>query len=320
MDERKPAGVLDISLLDRFPATMKLGDSLYLNENLDEKDPETLRSFIASLPSLPAKLRFSCTILCTGGSAKLSVSKHKFIVRKNDVLLVSGGAILHNITLGEDFKAIALSIPSDSSFAIGNHISTKLLRGYMANPQLLSFEEDEAEVLQKLLLFIRHTILSPKNTFKEDAVEGILLTMGSILSSKLAKDKGDMEEIEARKTNILMRRFLNEVSLHYMDERRIGWYADRLCVSPKYFAQVIYKESGKYAKDWIRDYVIRAAKKMLKSGNYTVQEVSDALHFANQSFFGTYFKKAVGLSPKDFIRTYSSGDHGFPQGEPHHPA
>ena len=144
--------------------------------------------------------------------------------------------------------------------------------------------------------------------------------MGSILSSKLAKDKGDMEEIEARKTNILMRRFLNEVSLHYMDERRIGWYADRLCVSPKYFAQVIYKESGKYAKDWIRDYVIRAAKKMLKSGNYTVQEVSDALHFANQSFFGTYFKKAVGLSPKDFIRTYSSGDHGFPQGEPHHPA
>ena len=190
----------------------------------------------------------------------------------------------------------------------------------MANPQLLSFEEDEAEVLQKLLLFIRHTILSPKNTFKEDAVEGVLLTMGSILSSKLAKDKGDMEEIEARKTNILMRRFLNEVSLHYMDERRIGWYADRLCVSPKYFAQVIYKESGKYAKDWIRDYVIRAAKKMLKSGNYTVQEVSDALHFANQSFFGTYFKKAVGLSPKDFIRTYSSGDHGFPQGEPHHPA
>ena len=296
MDERKPAGVLDISLLDRFPATMKLGDSLYLNENLDEKDPETLRSFIASLPSLPAKLRFSCTILCTGGSAKLRVSKHKFIVRKNDVLLVSGGAILHNITLGEDFKAIALSIPSDSSFATGNHISTKLLRGYMANPQLLSFEEDEAEVLQKLLLFIRHTILSPKNTFKEDAVEGILLTMGSILSSKLAKDKGDMEE------------------------RRIGWYADRLCVSPKYFAQVIYKESGKYAKDWIRDYVIRAAKKMLKSGNYTVQEVSDALHFANQSFFGTYFKKAVGLSPKDFIRTYSSGDHGFPQGEPHHPA
>ena len=296
MDERKPAGVLDISLLDRFPATMKLGDSLYLNENLDEKDPETLRSFIASLPSLPAKLRFSCTILCTGGSAKLRVSKHKFIVRKNDVLLVSGGAILHNITLGEDFKAIALSIPSDSSFATGNHISTKLLRGYMANPQLLSFEEDEAEVLQELLLFIRHTILSPKNTFKEDAVEGILLTMGSILSSKLAKDKGDMEE------------------------RRIGWYADRLCVSPKYFAQVIYKESGKYAKDWIRDYVIRAAKKMLKSGNYTVQEVSDALHFANQSFFGTYFKKAVGLSPKDFIRTYSSGDHGFPQGEPHHPA
>ncbi len=69
-----------------------------------------------------------------------------------------------------------------------------------------------------------------------------------------------------------------------------------MCLSPKYFAQMIYKESGKHAKDWIRDFVIKDAKAMLKSGNYTVQEVSETLHFANQSFFGKYFKDAVGCS------------------------
>ena len=87
---------------------------------------------------------------------------------------------------------------------------------------------------------------------------------------------------------------------------------------------MIYKESGKHAKDWIRDFVIKDAKTMLKSGNYTVQEVSETLHFANQSFFGKYFKEAVGCSPKMFkeqiTSDYSSEGHGSPQEEPHHQA
>lgn len=320
MDKRKQTSVLDISFLDRNQETLKLGESLYLNENLDQEDPEVLRSFVGSFPPLPAKLNFTCTLFCYGGSAKLRVSRQKFIVRKNDVLLASGGAMIQNITLGEDFKAIAISMTSDSLFAAGKHLSTKLLREYLANPQLLSFDDYEAGILRNMFLFIKDILISQDNTFKEDAVEGMMLTLGSILSTKLVFEKGDLEEIEARKGSILLRRFLNEVGLHFMEERSISWYADRLCVSPKYFAQVIYKESGKYAKDWIRDYVIREAKKMLKSGNYTVQEVSDALHFSNPSFFGSYFRKAVGISPREFIKTYSSEGRGFPQGGPHHPA
>ncbi len=86
---------------------------------------------------------------------------------------------------------------------------------------------------------------------------------------------------------------------------------------------MIYKESGKHAKDWIRDFVIKDAKTMLKSGNYTVQEVSEILHFANQSFFGKYFKEAVGCSPiayKERAISDSSEDRVSPQEGQHHQA
>ncbi len=43
------------------------------------------------------------------------------------------------------------------------------------------------------------------------------------------------------------------------------------------------------------------AKALLKSGKYTVQQVSDMLNFPNQSFFGTYFKKESGVSPKAYM-------------------
>ena len=41
---------------------------------------------------------------------------------------------------------------------------------------------------------------------------------------------------------------------------------------------------------------------LLKSGQYTVQQVSELLNFPNQSFFGTYFKQATGHSPKAYQR------------------
>ena len=71
------------------------------------------------------------------------------------------------------------------------------------------------------------------------------------------------------------------------------------------------------------NWIIKDAKTMLKSGNYTVQEVSETLHFANQSFFGKYFKEAVGCSPmayKERVISDSSEGHGSPQEEPHHQA
>ena len=54
------------------------------------------------------------------------------------------------------------------------------------------------------------------------------------------------------------------------------------------------------ASEWIKDAVILEAKAMLRKGSYTVQQVSLALNFPNQSFFGKYFKSAVGMSPRQY--------------------
>ena len=42
-------------------------------------------------------------------------------------------------------------------------------------------------------------------------------------------------------------------------------------------------------------------KALLKSTNMTIQQISDELNFANQSFFGKYFKRLTGVSPKEYM-------------------
>lgn len=37
---------------------------------------------------------------------------------------------------------------------------------------------------------------------------------------------------------------------HYTSERNIGFYADKLCLSPKYLSQMVLAASGRHVKDW----------------------------------------------------------------------
>ena len=96
---------------------------------------------------------------------------------------------------------------------------------------------------------------------------------------------------------------MKAVQENYMCERIIMYYADLLCITPKYLSQVIKSVTGRLAGEWISDYVILEAKALLKSNKYTVQQVCDMLNFANQSFFGKYFKRKTGMSPKIYINS-----------------
>lgn len=94
--------------------------------------------------------------------------------------------------------------------------------------------------------------------------------------------------------------FMRVVMENYKQERSVGFYADKLCVTAKYLSLVVKDVSGKSAGDWIDEYVILEAKALLKSSNMTIQEIADVLNFANQSFFGKYFKHHTGVSPKEY--------------------
>lgn len=110
--------------------------------------------------------------------------------------------------------------------------------------------------------------------------------------------------LEFRKTrqDSIFGQFIDYVRQYHTKERSINFYADKLCLTPKYLSSVIKNYTGKVAHDWINEFVIEKAKALLKSSNLTIQQISDELNFPNQSFFGTYFKRHVGLCPKEYIK------------------
>ena len=52
--------------------------------------------------------------------------------------------------------------------------------------------------------------------------------------------------------------------------------------------------------EWVDRFIILEAKVLLRATTMTIQQISDELNFGSQSFFGKYFKKHTGYSPKEF--------------------
>ena len=83
-------------------------------------------------------------------------------------------------------------------------------------------------------------------------------------------------------------------------ERSVEFYAGRRCVCAKYFARQVRAVSGKSPGRIIRERVLIEAKAMLNSTDLSVRQISDTLHFPNESFFCRWFKEASGLTPTAF--------------------
>ena len=319
MDKFRKINNFDIQLLNSFPGLTVYDGQLFLNDNINYHWNSIFKTF----PSLPAKIRFSVIFLCIEGEGHTRISGKDYTVKANDVIMISLGNIVERISTSADFKAISVAITPDSSLMDFTISSARFLRDALYDPKILHLDKGQSLRLLSFFSSVKNIILNDSDLFKAEAIKGAYIMLASFLSAQLAiKDEKVVEHTVTKwRSNELFRRFLTKLGQNYTFERSVQFYAETLHTSPKYFAQMIYKESGRHAKDWIRDFVIRDAKTMLKSGNYTVQEVSDALHFANQSFFGKYFKEAIGCSPKMFKELSNPDSSASPvsaQEEPPH--
>ena len=97
--------------------------------------------------------------------------------------------------------------------------------------------------------------------------------------------------------------FIRLVEQNYKSERRVGWYGQQLCITPKYLSETVKAISGRTPNEWIDNYVVLEMRVQLKNSMKSIKDIANDLNFPNQSFMGKYFKEHVGLSPTDYRRT-----------------
>ena len=81
----------------------------------------------------------------------------------------------------------------------------------------------------------------------------------------------------------------------------VQYCADRLCLSPNYFGDVVKRTTGDTASNHIRRFVIRLAKNGLSAGE-SVAQVADRLGFEYPQHFSRMFRRQEGITPSEYSR------------------
>ena len=80
----------------------------------------------------------------------------------------------------------------------------------------------------------------------------------------------------------------------------VKYFADKVCLSPNYFGDLIKKETGKTAQEYIQNKVIDLAKELILGTDKTVTEIAYTLGFQYSQHFNRTFKKHTGVTPSEY--------------------
>lgn len=80
----------------------------------------------------------------------------------------------------------------------------------------------------------------------------------------------------------------------------VAYFADKACLSPNYFGDLISKESGITAQRHIQDAVIERSKQLLVETRLPISEVAYQLGFQYSQHFTRLFKAKTGMTPNEY--------------------
>lgn len=248
----------------------------------------------------PNRIEAAVFAICLKGHIRFSLNLKEYSISPQNMVVLLPEQIVQQHERSDDFEGIFLGVSRefiDDTIPGAQNLLSAFF--YVKEHPCTTLTDDELDSLTEYHSILWKKIRMKEHVFRKEVMQSLLLALFYDVCNIFRKHQSVDTGKRSRKEE-LFGLFMRTVMENYKQERSVGFYADKLCVTPKYLSLVSKEVSGKSAGNWIDEYVILEAKALLKSTNMTIQEIADMMNFANQSFFGKYFKHLTGLSPKEY--------------------
>lgn len=254
------------------------------------------KPIIKSFFDYPFKVDMTVGLICLSGKADGYINLKPYSGIAPSMTIILPDQILQHKYISEDFAGLFIIMSKRFIDNLGMRLDTSLFMSINNNPVVpLSDANLQSTVTYYTLL--KDAIKNTENPYRMETVKHLTK---AFFYGTMYQFHRVLEEKNRTKHEILMDKFLTLAKKYYKQERNAAFYADKLCLTPKYMSTLIKANTGLSVNNWIDRYVILEAKALLKSTNMTIQQISDELNFPSQSFFGKYFKRIEGISPREY--------------------
>ena len=230
-------------------------------------------------------------------------------VDEGRVMMVTQGWVRVVINLEEqrlDRQSLIVLVP-DSIFEILEWSSDFDMQAFsfkdlpiftsMSHQTILTLNDDEWMLASEYVRLMWHEV--QRQPLLPETI--IHLQTALLLELKRIADREESQwQKQASRQDKTFHQFLRLVNLYGLRERKIEFYADKLCVTPNHLGAVIKRASGLTIMQWLNRHAIQKAKVLLRYSDLPVWEVAERMNFANPSFFSKFFKGETGMTPGEY--------------------
>ena len=234
--------------------------------------------------------------LCHKGSCRADFDMRPIEFKQHDIAVMLPDHIIGYGECSEDYSTTMIVI--DRSF-FNELTNRESFSGYLKykNQPNYHLNNEQYSQITTILATLRLVVEIPHPKRTES-----LANLLDILFYALTDYRGDesLNTVEVRNTH-LFNSFYDLLINNYKQQHEIAWYAERLCLTPKYFSGVIRQITGKSAAQWINEMLILQAKRLLYTHrDMNIQQIAFELGFKGNANFCRFFKDQTGLRPSEY--------------------
>ena len=256
-------------------------------------------------PFSPMRLDVLLMLLVEEGSADIQVDYAPFKVGTKSFVTLMPTHVIQIVRMDECFKGEMLIVSRNFLDRFQMGMKNRSVANYMAarkNP-ITPLSKAEISVVQEGMERVREKVKVKGHYYQKEALQTAMVALCIDLANIFVHRRGTLSTPSLSRREELFEQFLQLLYTHCREHHGVAFYASQLCISPQYLSMLLRDQTGKSANKWIDDAVLMEAKMLLKTPQLSVQQVAERLHFSDQSTFGKFFKKHIGLSPLEFRRS-----------------
>lgn len=188
--------------------------------------------------------------------------------------------------------------------ALGRNISRYEFFDYTSN-EALHLSCGEIEIFRGVLSMIRQELQRSIDKHSHELIVSnieLLLNYCLRFYDRQFVIREEINHSVVKKIITLLDKYIAERAM-YDGLPSVAYFADLCCYSPKYFGELVKTETGRTAKDFINDRLLRSAKQLLNDETLSIVQVSRQLGFEYPQHFVRFFKSHTGKTPSEYRKT-----------------
>ncbi len=283
--------------IEHGPSGAFAGDEIALFDNISQ----------TALGSDTIRVELAVFGICLQGSCCVEIGEQQYLFSQNKYIVILPGQLVRVVSTSPDFRPIFISCDRRLFAEVVQlqRIIVPMLLYIRSNPCETLAEKDVVWLTDYYRLLFAE-VCNTDNIFRKNTAKALLFAMLAKICNLYAHEGTLRSTPVSGRQEEVFSNFVKELSIGFKHHRDLQYYADKLCITPKYLSAIVKQVSGTSALQLIESCIVEETKVLLQTTSMTIQQISDELNFPNQSFFGKYIKKRTGLSPKDLRKKLQS--------------